>query len=334
MQDSTIKTILITGGCGFIGTNLVRRLSSTGYKIRILDNLSASKKENLSAAGCQLSSIDLIIADIRDQAAVNQTVEGSDAVVHLAAHTSVVESLEKPQESWDINVNGTVNLLESCRLKGVNVFIMASSNAVLGEQPPPADETKIPKPLSPYGASKMADEALCSSYHHSFGLNTVSLRFSNCYGPYSEHKTSVIAKFLDLARAGKPIIIYGDGYQTRDFVHVDDICQAIQLCLLAVFRQHPTIDHQEITANPIFGEVFQIASGVETSINELTEMLKEITEQNPAIPGHQLVIKYKPKRKGEIQRNYSDITKAKKTLGFKPTVKLKDGLLDLWGRYV
>lgn len=214
-QGSNGSTILVTGGCGFIGVNLIKYLSSLGYKIRVLDNLSTSRNENLLNAGCQLASGSLVIGDIRDQETVSQTTKGVDAVVHLAAHTRVVESLSKPQETWDINAKGTFNLLEACRLRGVKTFIFTSTNAALGEQIPPFDETKIPKPISPYGASKLAGEALCTSYCHSFGINTVTLRIGNSYGPHSKHKASVIAKFVKRAIQNEPLIIYGDGKQTR-----------------------------------------------------------------------------------------------------------------------
>jgi UDP-glucose 4-epimerase len=312
VAECQLPTILVTGGCGFIGANLVRHLSGKGYKIKVLDNLSTGEKENLPTADSQLLATDLVIGDIRDQDIVSQAVEGADAVVHLAAHTSVTESLDNPKEDWDINVNGTLKLLEACRLKGIKAFIFASSNAVLGEQPPPVDEMNMPKPLSPYGASKLAGEALCSAYHHAFGLNTVCLRFANCYGPYSEHKTSVITRFINWTRQDKAFTIYGDGEQTRDFIHVDDVCQAIYLCLA--------------TTDQISGEVFQIASGVETSINELANIIKEIV-------GVSVQILYKPKRSGEIERNYSDITKAKRVLGFEPKIKLRQGLRELYQSY-
>ena len=314
--DSGLKTILVTGGCGFIGTNLVKHLADRGCQIKILDNLSAGKEENLKllqSQDCRFSDLELVIGDIRNRDEVRRMVKGVDAVVHLAAHTSVVESLEKPKENWDVNVNGTLNLLEACRQNGVSRFIFASSNAVVGEQSPPIDELKIPKPLSPYGASKLAGEALCSTYYHSFGLETVALRFANCYGPYSDHKTSVVARFLELAKEDKPLTIYGDGKQTRDFVHADDVCQAIYLSLVA--------------EDSVFGEVFQIASGLETSINKLAGTLREVTKRN-------LQIIYEPERAGEIKRNYSDISKAKRVLGFEPVVKLREGLHSLqeWHR--
>ena len=302
MTANSLSTILVTGGCGFIGTNLVRHLSRKGYKIKVLDNLSTGKKGNVS-------SVDLLVGDVRNRDVVEKAIDGTDAVVHLAAHTDVVESLDNPKEDWDINVNGTLNLLEGCRIKGIKSFIFASSNAVLGDQPPPVDEMKIPRPLSPYGASKLAGEGLCSAYCHSFGLNIISLRFANCYGPYSEHKTSVITRFIELARQGKPLMIYGDGNQTRDFIHVDDICQAIDLCLT--------------TTNLIPGEVFQIASGIETTIKSLANMTTEITGAN-------IDIIHKPSRKGEIERNYSNISKAKRILNFDPKIGLEEGFRKLW----
>ena len=331
--DYPLSTILVTGGCGFIGTNLVKYLANKGYRVRILDNLSTPSKKLVNqespvtssslpsrAIDPELSGTDLVVGDIRDRQVVDRAIEGVDGIVHLAAHTSVVESLQKPGEAWDTNVNGTFNLLEACRCNGMNRFIFASSNAVVGEQDPPIDETKIPRPLSPYGASKLAGEALCSTYYHSFGLKTVSLRFSNCYGPHAEHKPSVIAKFIDWARKGEPLVIYGDGNQTRDFVHVEDICQAIHLSLIIA---QPLKLSQQTQQTPFWGEVFQIASGIETSINQLVELIKAMT-------GFQLSIVHKPKRKGEIERNYSDITKARRLLGFEPKIKLKEGLRELW----
>lgn len=300
--------VLITGGCGFIGTNLIKYLDGKGYSLRVIDNLSAGNKQYLETLSLN-ETPELITEDIRNKEAVNKAVAGIDAVVHLAAHTSVVESLENPGEAWDINVNGTLNLLEACRRKGVARFIFASSNAVLGEQPPPNDELKIPQPLSPYGASKLAGEALCSTYYHSFGLKTVSLRFANCYGPYSDHKPIVTALFMRQVKKGENLVIYGDGNQTRDFIHADDISQAIYLSLTS--------------RNQTCGEVFQIASGIETSINQLVELIGAISDKK-------LQIVYEPERKGEIRRNYSDISKARAVLGFEPGVRLRKGLHDLW----
>ena len=257
------KTVLITGGCGFIGVNIAKSLHNFGFEIRILDDLSTGKKENLSQAGLKSLSENVIIGDIRDQSIVSEATKGIETVIHLAAHTRVLESMTKPLDNWEINTKGTANLLESSRNSGVKTFIFASSNVAVGQQIPPVDENKIPKPISPYGASKLACEALCTAYYYSFGLNTVSLRFANCYGPYSQHKTSVIAKFIKRAMQNEPLVIYGDGNQTRDFVHVDDVCRAIHLCLT--------------TVKQISGEVFQIASGKETTINKLVKTVIDIS---------------------------------------------------------
>jgi len=319
MQDLGRKAILITGGCGFIGVNLVKFLSEKNYDLRLLDNLSTGKKEYLDNMNLP-NPPELFIGDIKNSETVAEAVEGMDAIVHLAAHPSVVASLENPEEVWNINVNGTLNLLEACRRNGVGRFIFASSNVALGEQTPPVDESRVPQPLSPYGAAKLAGEALCSAYYHSFGLRTISLRFANCYGAYSEHKTSVIARFMKCAKERKPLIIYGDGNQTRDLIHVDDICQAIHLSLMVAESGAPVL-------NP-FGEVFQIASGEETTVNYLAQQIKELS-------GRGLPIIYQPERKGDIRRNYSDITKARRLLGFEPKVKLKEGLeglYDSWER--
>jgi len=298
--------ILITGGCGFVGVNLVKYLSGNDYTITILDNLSTGEKDYIEKLSLEKAP-NIIIDDIRNEDAVARAVKGMDTVIHLAAQTSVVDSIENPRESWDINVTGTVNLLEACRQNNVERFVFASSNAVAGEQVPPIDEKMIPQPLSPYGASKLTGEALCSAYYHSFGLKTIALRFANLYGPYSDHKTSVIAKFIEWIKAENPFTVFGDGNQTRDFVHVDDISQAIQLSLESQKSQ---------------GEVFQIASGKETSINDLIEILSEAVEK-------QLQVNYKPGRKGEITRNYSDISKARKMLDFEPKIELKKGLKRL-----
>ena len=303
--------VLITGGCGFVGTNLARYLVDHDCEVRILDNLSTAFpawQQDQSNRGFQLPKVDLIVGDIVDRQMVDKSVSGMDAIVHLAALTSVTESLDHPESTWRINVDGTINLLESCRKHNVNRFVFASSNAVAGEQTPPIHEDKIPQPLSPYGASKLAGEALCSAYYHSYGFESFSLRFANLYGPYADHKSSVMPLFFKWIKSGQALTIYGDGEQTRDFVHVDDICLAVYLALKST--------------GP-FGEVFQIARGRETSVNELVEILKKVT-------GADFEIIHQPERVGEIRRNYSDITKARNLLGFEPEIDLQDGLQVMW----
>ncbi len=242
-----MNSYLVTGGCGFIGVNLTSRLAAQGNRIRILDNLSLGKREDVEPLGVELQA-----GDIRDYTAVTKACQGMDTVVHLAAHTRVIESVTDPELNFEINAIGTMNVLRACRDAGVKKFIFAfptTGGAILGEQEPPVHEGMVPRPVSPYGAGKLAGEAYCSAFYGSYGLNTVALRFSNVYGPFSYHKGSVVAQFFRNLMQKEPIVIYGDGEQTRDFLYVSDLVDAI---LLADKANTP-------------GEVFQIASGRETS---------------------------------------------------------------------
>lgn len=303
-----MKSYLITGGCGFIGVNLANRLRRRGDAVRALDNLSMGRREDLESLGAQL-----VLGDIRDKEIVAQAVQGCEVVVHLAAHTRVVESVSNPRLNFEVNVRGTMNVLQASYAAGVRKFIFASTGgAILGEQKPPVHEGMVARPLSPYGASKLAGEGYCSAFAGSFGLNTVALRFSNVYGPYSYHKGSVIAQFFRNLLHQEPLTIYGDGSQTRDFVFVDDLVDAI---LLADQFHTP-------------GEVFQIASGRETSIAELVRLIKEI------VPELSFNIRHEPHRAGEISRNYANIDKASRMLAYKPRMQLQEGLCRTWQWFV
>ncbi len=313
------KKIFITGGGGFIGSNLVRfLLERKDYKVTIYDNFSQCPKQNVESAikdsGSDKASI--IQSDILDAGELEKSIEGHDVVVHLAAHTRVVESLESPRDNFTVNCAGTFNALEAARRNGVTKFIFASSNAALGEQVPPVHEGMVPRPLSPYGASKLYGEALCSAYFHSYGLQTVSLRFSNAYGPYSQHKTSVISKFIKRAKNGKQLHIYGDGEQTRDFIYAEDVCNAIYLSIAYVEGEKNR-----------GGEVFQIATSVDTTIAHLAELVcilaKHSGYDEPDILNEDT-------RQGEIRANYADTDKARKTLGFVAKKSLKQGLEETW----
>ncbi len=320
-RDATASIILITGGCGFIGANLVEHLRGKGgYRLRILDNLATGRREYLDHAlgpSCLSGAGELIVGDVRNEQQVEEAVRGVAGVVHLAAHTSVVDSLEDPIHDFGVNAQGTLNLLEACRAHGIERFVYASSNAVVGEQRPPIDERKVPTPLSPYGASKLVGEALCSAYYHSFGIKAISLRFANVYGPYSEHKPSVIAEFIRRARAGRPLVIYGDGGQTRDFIHARDICRAVDLAL--------HFDPSRSTSS--MNLVFQIATGVETRIIDLAGLIRKLSIQSGRAP---LELVFEEARAGEIRRNYADISLAGEVLGFHPEVGLARGLRAVW----
>jgi UDP-glucose 4-epimerase len=303
-----MKSYLVTGGCGFIGVNLVSRLAGRGARVRVLDNLSLGRREDVAPLG-----IDLRVGDIRDLALLGSACQEMDVVVHLAAHTRVVESVSHPELNFEINAIGTMNVLRACREAGVKKVIFASTGgAILGEQEPPVHEGMVPRPVSPYGASKLVGEAYCSAFCGSFGLNTVALRFSNVYGPYSYHKGSVVAQFFRNLMQGEPLVIYGDGRQTRDFLYVDDLVDAV---LLADKSETP-------------GEVFQIASGRETSIKDLLAAMKEV------LPGVKFDVRYEPARAGEILRNYASIEKARRLLGYAPRTPLDEGLRNTWRWFV
>jgi UDP-glucose 4-epimerase len=253
---------LITGGCGFIGRNLLRRAASRDADavFRVVDDLSTGTREELRAiadfaeldagnpavawADWSRARVELVRADIRDLAIARRVAAGAEVVAHLAANTGVGSSIDDPLQDCTANVLGTLNYLEACRSNGVRRFVFASSGAPIGECKPPIHEELAPHPVSPYGASKLAGEAYCSAYARSFGVETVALRFGNCYGPLSSHKSSVVAKFTREAFAGKAWEIYGDGQQTRDFIFVEDIAAAIVA---------------GATADGVGGEVFQIA---------------------------------------------------------------------------
>ncbi len=311
---------LITGGCGFIGTSLVSHLlrEDLAKDIRVLDNLEVGSREDLNEVSLftevKHESIDagpdgveLVVGDIKDMESCLAAAEGVDIIVHLAASTGVAPSVEDPRMDMEANVIGVFNMLEAARQRGSGRFIFASSGAPVGETEPPIHEEKAPRPVSPYGASKLAGEGYCSAYARTFGLKTVALRFGNVYGPRSKHKSSVVAKFIKLALAGEPLEIYGDGAQTRDFLYIGDLVKAIMCASEA----------------DVGGEVFQIATQRETTVNEITQLLKDIIV---AKTGKQVEVKYGSWRQGDVMRNYSDISKANRVLGWEPGVDLVEGL--------
>lgn len=293
---------LVTGGCGFIGANLLRVLASRDVPVRVLDDLSLGRPED--AAGTEL-----IVGDIRDAATVEATLRDVEVVVHLAAHTRVIDSIADPLGSFDVNVRGTLTLLEAIRRRpGIRRFVLASTGgAILGDAEPPVHEDMPARPLSPYGASKLACEGYCSAYFGAYGVPTVALRFSNVYGPGSERKGSVVAAFLRAVRAGAPLVVYGDGRQTRDFLYVDDLCDAV---VAAVERD-------------CSGDVFHVASGRETAIGDLAKLVVRVTATS--VP-----VEHRPARTGEVVRNSARIDRAHTVLGYAPAVGLEDGLERTW----
>ena len=235
-----VKKWLITGGCGFIGRNLISNLlEERGHFVRILDNLSVGNRDDLakvcefkestpSSLNTQSSQVELVVGDVLDKELALKVAKKADVIVHLAANTGVGPSVENPRKDMEANVIGTFNMLEAARQNNVKRFIFASSGAPIGECEPPIHEELAPHPVSPYGASKLAGEGYCSAYYRAYGLETVALRFGNVYGPLSAGKNSVIAKFIKQAIAGETLEIYGNGEQTRDFIYIDDLIQAIR----------------------------------------------------------------------------------------------------------
>jgi UDP-glucose 4-epimerase len=294
-----MRRVIVTGGAGFIGSALVRLLARRGDDVRVYDNLSTGSAELLDGTGAEL-----VEGDVRDVKSLTLAAKGCDVVFHLAAGTGVLPSVEDPFADFDLNAGGTLAALWAARSVGAERFVFSSSNAPLGAGAYPAREENPVGPLSPYGAGKAAGEAYCSAFHGAYGLDTVAVRFSNAYGPRSAHKGNVIPLFLKRILSGQELVVYGDGTQTRDFVFVDDLAAGLLLA-------------SEIEG--IGGEIFQLASGVETSLKTLVSLLAEIT-------GHEPEVRYEAPRSGEILRNYSLIDKAQQRLGYAPAVVLRDGL--------
>jgi UDP-glucose 4-epimerase len=224
-----IERVLITGGCGFIGANLVRVIQAQkDWAVRVLDDLRSGRAEFLDGLDAEIA-----IGNVADPVVLEPALDGVDAVIHLAAQTGVVPSVENPQRDFEGNAVATFQALDACRRIGIDCFVFASSGAALGDVVPPLHEELVPHPLSPYGAGKLTGEAYCQSFAGSYGMHTVSLRFSNVYGPASIHKNNAIPNFIKASLRGEPIHIYGDGQQTRDFIYVDDLCDAIILAVEA-----------------------------------------------------------------------------------------------------
>lgn len=313
------KNFLITGGCGFIGTSIIAVLlkKQPNSSIRVLDNFATGKPEELAevadyslsssiASHVSLNGVDLIEGDIRDMRTVQACAQGMDCIVHLAANTGVGPSVENPRLDMECNVVGTFNVLEAARINRVKRFIFASSGAPAGEIEPPIHEELPPHPVSPYGASKLAGEGYCSAYYRTYGVETVCLRFGNVYGPRSKNKSSVVAKFIRQALNNEPCVIYGDGKQTRDFLYIDDLVQAVILGM----------------EKPVGGETFQIATGMEHAVGEVAQIISSVM----AARGFRASFGYDAPRLGDVKRNYSDTHKAQKMLCWSAKTALREGI--------
>ncbi len=298
--------LLITGGAGFIGTNLIAYLNQhTDYFLRVLDNESVGHRSHLASLTCEF-----VHGDILDDNALDRALDGIDAVIHLAADTRVIESIEDPKKNFDINVMGSYKLLSKMRSRNVGRLVCASTGgAIIGDVEPPVHENMVPRPASPYGASKLALEAYCSAFSQSYDMSCLALRFSNVYGPYSFHKGSVVAAFMRQIMRGETLVVYGDGTQTRDYVYSFDIAKAIH----------------DAVADPAVSGVLQLGTGVETSINALIDLIRETVGSD-----YPVRVEYRDRRRGEIYRSCCDISKAGRELNYAPQTALREGLQQTW----
>jgi UDP-glucose 4-epimerase len=311
---------LITGGCGFLGTSLIRRLiQDEKNSIRVLDNLSVGSRADLSLVGQfkeiaasevtgNFLGLELVIGDVMDPDLAITASKGCHVIIHFAANTGVGPSVEFPRHDMSVNVIGTFNYLEAARLNKVKRFVFASSGAPAGEVEPPIHEELPPHPVSPYGASKLAGEGYCSAYYRTFNVETVALRFGNVYGPGSVHKASVVAKFIKQALKGETLEVYGDGGNTRDFIFIDDLLEAVILAS---------------TSPDIGGEIFQIATSKETSVGELADRILALLRAR-GVRGVNLI--NSSARLGDVRRNFSDTSKAFNMIGWKAMMELDAGL--------
>jgi UDP-N-acetylglucosamine 4-epimerase len=306
--------ILVTGGAGFIGSHIVDRLLNEGFKVRVLDNLSTGEKKNL-AQHQNKKTFQFIEGDIRNFELVKKTVKGVNAVIHEAALVSVTRSVETPLLSNEINVTGTLNLLKASVDAHVKRFVLASSCAVYGDtETLPNHEELAPKPLSPYAVDKLAAENYAKIFYNVYGLETVSLRYFNVYGPRQKYGpySGVISNIINRLLENKPPTIYGDGEQTRDFLNVKDVVEANMLAL---------------SNRKAVGEVFNISTGEPITINKLTEIVQKIMGKSFLKPVHA------EPRPGDIKHSYGDITKARRNLGYEPRIQLEKGLNELVKSY-
>lgn len=296
---------LVTGGAGFIGHNLVRHLLEQGYDVRVLDNLSTGKRDNLEP---YIGRIELIEGDLRSYHLVHEAVRGMEVIFHQGALPSVPRSINDPITTNQVNVEGTLNVLEAARDRGVRRVVYASSSSIYGENPElPKQEAMPPMPISPYAVAKLAGENYCQVFTKTYGLETVSLRYFNVFGtgqdPKSEY-AAVIPRFVTAFLDGAQITVHGDGDQSRDFTFVDNVVHA---------------NLRAAVADGAAGEVFNVACGSRTSLNDILQDLRTITEVDTEIV-------YGPDRPGDVKHSLASIERSQNILGYEPLVSVSAGL--------
>ena len=297
---------LITGGAGFIGSNVAEHLARQGNSVRVLDNFSSGKRENLSAFE---DKIEIVESDLRVLDAVKHAMDGVRYVLHLGAMPSVPRSVEDPHTTNQANITGTLNVLLAARDMGVKRIVFSSSSSVYGDTPTlPKREDMTPSPRSPYAVQKLTGEHYCHIFRHLYGLETVSLRYFNVFGPRQDPQSqyaAVIPRFITAILKNEPPTIYGDGKQTRDFSHVENVIDAnLAAC---------------VAPREALGETFNIACGGRISLLELVDTINVIV-------GRKVEPKFTPSRPGDVRDSQADVTKAKRLLGWTPRVDFRKGI--------
>jgi nucleoside-diphosphate-sugar epimerase len=299
------KKVLVTGGAGFIGSHIVEGLVASGARVVVLDDLSSGKLGNLDAV---CDDVSLVEGDLRDERKLDKALDGVDLVCHQAALRSVPKSVNDPAKYNDVNVTGTLKLFIKARDKGIKRIVCASSSSVYGEREDmPERETDMPLPISPYAATKLIVEHYSHVFCKMYDMEIVNLRYFNVFGPrqsLEDEYAVVVPKFAVSLLKGVQPPIYGDGEQERDFTYVGNVADMNLRCMVA---------------DGVAGEVFNVGNGKPHSVNELFNILRDIT-------GADVAAEYKPLRKGDVRRTHADIAKAKKLAGWEPEVDFRAGL--------
>ncbi|HEV8336806.1 MAG TPA: SDR family oxidoreductase [Candidatus Polarisedimenticolia bacterium] len=297
---------LVTGGAGFIGSSLVRELVARGEQVRVLDNFATGRRDNLrSLAG----RIEVVEGRVEEPGTVATAMQGIDYVLHQAALPSVQRSVEAPVESHAANLTGTLVLLQAAAAAGARRFVYASSSSVYGDSPTlPKVETMPTDPLSPYAVGKLGGELYCRVFHRLHGLETVSLRYFNVFGPGQSPDSqyaAVVPRFIAALKAGHPPVVFGDGLQSRDFTYIDNVVQAnLSACS---------------AGKEAAGEAFNIATGQAVTLLDLLNRMKELL-------GSSVDPRFEPGRKGDVRASLADVRKAERLLGYRPRISLDEGL--------
>lgn len=301
---------LVTGGAGFIGSNITEELVRRGRTVRVFDNFSTGKKENIAPF---LSKIELIKGDLREPEHLKKAMKGVTYVLHQAAFRSVPKSVDNPRAANDNNATGTLNALMAAKEAGVKRFVYAATSSAYGEcRIFPQKETLPAMPISPYAVSKLAGEHYCHVFAKTYGLETVALRYFNVFGPRQNPESvysAVIPRFMELVVQGKPLEIHWDGRQSRDFTFVSNVVDGNLRAALAPAR--------------VSGLTINVATGTNISLLDIVHELEKIT-------GRKIERVFLPKRKGDIRKTYSDISRARRELGYKPLVRFPEGLKLTW----